>query len=316
MPNNDYILLSGNIRAGKTEVRRRLCERPTFASPFSSQYEATQTLEYQCFSTGHMGKLAIWDMPGTQTLPVSLLVNTKIVLHCVDLSSPFDSADLETKIKAIQATHPNILIRLVGTHSDSTNAALVFGQLNRMSILLGLPFSPMRTSAKTGEGFLALRTFCLTSSDELSPYEQEKKNFLKAIQALPLRIKRELKEEIEKFEKAKNKQAYLGEFKTNCVDILKDSHPAMRALLTLVVVISLTLLLGAMGFGIGLAVGSWALPGAFITGLAVGSLESTAVIASAVTFGIFAGGYGAHRMMKTPPQEMLYDITGRLMDFN
>ncbi|ETO93982.1 hypothetical protein [Legionella oakridgensis] len=89
------------------------------------------------------------------------------------------------------------------------------------------------------------------------------------------------------------------QFAQHCRETLDGKHPnILKTILTIAAVSVATVLAGAVGFGIGFALGLWTGPGAFFTGVMAGSAAASLTLAAAGTVGVTAGVLTGYSLFK------------------
>lgn len=97
-------------------------------------------------------------------------------------------------------------------------------------------------------------------------------------------------------------------FLENCDDIVCGKYSVVKNILISIAIAAAVFIFAAgMGFLMGFSLGAWTGPGAFFTGLAVGSISAIAVVVGAPVLGIGAFGVSAHTLFKPLPVETAYN---------
>lgn len=97
------------------------------------------------------------------------------------------------------------------------------------------------------------------------------------------------------------KQEAIKLFTKKCQSILRGNYSEVwNALLTVVAAAVVTTLTAMLGFAIGLALGAWTGPGAFITALVGAKTAAASVVGASATFGVGAAltSYGLFKEQK------------------
>lgn len=98
---------------------------------------------------------------------------------------------------------------------------------------------------------------------------------------------------MDKNEDAGRKARAVDTFASNCSLLLKNQpSTVMDHVLRVAAVVAVTLITAVLGFALGMAIGLWTGPGAFISGLAAGAAAAITVVAASGIAGTATAGYG------------------------
>lgn len=91
-------------------------------------------------------------------------------------------------------------------------------------------------------------------------------------------------------------------FLTNCTEEVQGKDYLLKnTLLTIAYSLTLSVIASLIGFGVGFALGAWSGPGAFFTGLAMGSASAITVVSSASLCGTGTFAYSTYQFFKSTP---------------
>lgn len=91
-------------------------------------------------------------------------------------------------------------------------------------------------------------------------------------------------------------------FITHCTEEVQGKDYLLKStLLTIAYSLTLAVMASLIGFGVGFALGAWSGPGAFFTGLAMGSASAITVVSSASLCGTGTFAYSSYQFFKSTP---------------
>ena len=139
-------------------------------------------------------------------------------------------------------------------------------------------------------------------------------NFNHELQHLPLPTRSALIREVEQLVSAlvapqrDAKEHSIESFLENCDEIVCGKYNTVKNIaISIAIAAAVFIFAAGMGFFMGFSLGAWTGPGAFFTGLAVGSISAIAVVIGAPVLGIGAFGVSAHTLFKPLPVETAYN---------
>ncbi|CEK10419.1 hypothetical protein [Legionella hackeliae] len=143
-----------------------------------------------------------------------------------------------------------------------------------------------------------------------SPWQMAVVNLKGAIRNLPYKKFNAISAEINSLQTKLAQEDTSGQaqaiqaFSQNCHQILEGKHPhILNSVLILAAVALVTVIVGAIGFGIGFAAGVWSGPGAFFTGIVGGAAFAKATVAASASLGLFSGGLAAYGLFNSSKEE-------------
>ncbi len=281
------IVIFGPQGTGKTQLLQSWIN-----SSFNEQSQSTIGADFKLKHLPNLLKLHIWDVAGDKRfkdIVKSYYRGTRLGLYCIDLNN-INYDEIIKNIVEYKTCSPAAQVILVGTKSDKASQNVT---LQELSQTLGLPF--VITSAKNKTGFddlerninnvfmnLQIQKDILEAKEiakelpenKYGAIEQSLDELLSAIQGDPQNLVNKLDELITQCQLDKN-------------PIMR--RPILKIVTGIALVLGSALIVFSIGFGIGLLAGSWTGPGAFISGLLVGSKLAYAMVTMGVTGGISGG---------------------------
>ncbi|EHL29034.1 GTP-binding protein [Legionella drancourtii] len=321
------VILFGNEHSGKTQLFKRIMDDKVYI--FEQVSKPTQGVDYGIRYLDLNTKLLLWDLAGDKRFSAfvdAYSVIASVALLCVDLTQVINEAEIKAYIETFRKHNRNAHVILVGTKADSLSA--------NASLLKTIKIDDQRTtilvvSAKTNIGISELFHYICSLGHENRPpetedtqraslFEEAIRKLITSLSKLPYEKRRAINEEIKKLLAQLAKKAIqdnvhakaraITEFSNNCQAILDNSYPLVfKAILTVVAAAVVTLVIGCIGFGIGLALGSWTGPGAFISALMIGNTMAVAVTTSSITLGVGGGSLSAYGLFQSPQEKVHLD---------
>ena len=321
---NSIISFIGADWCGKTCVIERYLTKGT--GQFEPRYLPTT---YVCYSP--TPELEIRDIGGNEkytSVTLSYCSNADIVVYCVALNDALDSKAISQKIEWLRGRlAPKTIFYLVGTKSDLPRE-ISNDTIQALADSIGCRC--FITSAKDGSGIDDLFSELTQPEPQenasegslKAPTKELRSNLLIALEKVQAAINllydtekgRLLHQETAKLisslkngtlgldNKGAAIQAYHDECYRHLGLITSPNLKKIAALVTFVAITAIvTLIVAAIGFGLGFAAGAWVGPGAFITGAFGGVSAATAVISVAGTVGGLVGLKGTTAFFKPTP---------------
>jgi len=254
-----------------------------------------------------------WDLSGQSKyqaiLSAFLKKKMNVAVYCVDLSKQINTERLANYLKRL---NPGVPVLLVGTKADLASAQqkILFEEFAaaRKNIFAGY----FTTSANTKEGVAQLEQqilqFCHLQSLQLN---DAAKALLCQLTWLPEEKKTAITAKLKELfwvlhnsSGVEEKNVALQSFSNQCTAILEDKYaPELELLHAFTAQISVSLLTGMLGFGIGFALGAWAGPGIFLTELLSRNSKTAKVVKAGIGFAAVAGLFSVYLLSK-PSKEM------------
>ncbi|WP_133135337.1 GTPase domain-containing protein [Legionella rowbothamii] len=307
------VVLMGAECAGKSELFRRLVYSQKYR--FNAVHQTTLGTSYGVKYIANDHELHIWELSGAARFCrdvdiLSYAAKANVALLCINLTQEINQDQILKKIEEFSIDNPYATLFLVGTQSDHPQARIQeFRQLN-------LDKKIFITSAKDGLDIDVLLQ-AITDACGIPPlkkrWDDEISNLLAKMSQLPNKEYDAITQELNLLEQivfptnvvenANNelKQEAIKLFQKKCQSILRGNYSEVwNALLTVVAAAVVTTLTAMLGFAIGLALGAWTGPGAFITALVGAKTAAASVVGASATFGVGAAltSYGLFKEQK------------------
>lgn len=273
-------------------------------------------------------KLKIWDLAGHERYyslyPMYYRLG-KLGLCCIDLSN-FNRVKLEKQIKDFQKNAPGSPIILIGAKQDLVDEhSHAVAELEKISEEWKLPY--ILTSAKDKRGFEELEACIVAELRQRvtklasTPLQKCFAEMSELTQQLPkakkLKIQKKLYDLRQFFASQEDPQAlcnYLEHFITDSKNILGE-HPLRERFIRLIGIIATSVftafLAFSIGFFIGLGLGAWSGPAAFISAFAAGSVAAYLVATGGIAGAAIGGGITAQTFF-TKSNTMLENLSNKL----
>jgi small GTP-binding protein len=294
--------------------------------------------------------LYIFDTSGDEryrSLNAIISHDAKLGIYCIDLTKPVDTKSIKQELEDYKERNLGMNLIFVGTKCDLPDQQITKSQLDELARELGAT-SSFVTSAKRGDGvnelfakidelaeaddLLQKSTSAAMSEMELAISKLPADSALSVsmtalaqhLAALPLSrrntIERAANTLVDALQLASNpsmKSKAIETFQRRCHFETMEKN-ILKAISVVAIVALVTLIAGMVGFGIGFACGSWAGPGAFISGvLAGGTTAAMAATYTSAALGLGAGIYSAHRLFKPAPvTELIADVASKAKKFD
>ena len=314
MPASRKVIFFGNANTGKTSLVQRIKD-----NNFQEKYKPTIGSEFRTIVLSPDNHVQIWDHAGQERYRVLLGLFSKdshLGIYCISSENDIDEGLIKKDIELVRKNHPKLPVVIVLTKSDllEMNRAVLHEKLNQIKAL-NIPDCELigAISAKNKSNLdlltekLSIRRAPLRKS---SLYEAAKRDLQVEMeiydvsQAKRIGITLEIQKMEESLSSDNKKNAeVIALFTKKSKQIIKNDSTAasiMNAILSLAAAVSVTLIVGAIGFGIGLAAGAWTGPGAFITAFVAGEMAATQTAAYACALGLITGVNTAFNLFSTP----------------
>lgn len=323
------ILVFGNSGSGKTQLLTQMLNSDNFCA----SYEPTGDIRYHV-GNREQTKLQFWDCTGnrryTDTIAALYYPQAQIALHCIDLSSAIDEAQIRHDIERFQKANPHATLILVGTKVEQAQAETQ-AHFDRLEIA-GVK-ARLKTSAAIRQGLDILeKLLLLLSLNSLlalthtyhigSVWQDAAHNLLISINQLPDEKRNAIRNELDHLtysihnQPAEHYAEAITRFTQNCCTILEGNHPyIMNAVFSVGAAAIVTILATTVGFGVGFTAGLWTGPGAFITAVMASEAAAVSVLAASSSLGLIRGSLTAHGLFKEFKQISESQEIGALTNF-
>lgn len=306
------VVLFGKARSGKTQLAQRMTSGK-FDVKEDSAIIAVQFFKKEIDS---QRTLDLWVVKGDKLfneLYPFVYKGSDIGVYCIDLSENINEDEIIQSIQSFRQFAPNAPIICVGTKSDSSKA----NQNALENIKSKELFSSfIYTSAKDGDNVQDLYQLIIKLCDNklISQWQRAVAKLKDSLTRLPKHRTDLLKNELSVLEKSIlsddsqlkpiHRLQSIEKFTNNCEKILEGKNSKIfDAILSVAAAATVLAVTALIGFAMGVALGWWTGPGAFIMGILSGYTAATAVAGSSTVLGAVAGGVSAYRLFK-PSKEI------------
>lgn len=311
----------GSTQSGKTSLSRLLTpEDIDLVDVENSSVPVLRTYH----SDDKRTHLSVFDLPSKSkylNLNAIFAKGTDVFICCIDLSKELDSREIlniKEECQRLVELSPGAQLLLVGTKSDLANDDCLQQYKKAFEPWSLLPVSTVTPSS------VDYRQELLDHFVPIQRIKQVRNRFLKdselypllntlavEIRHLPGSIQNTLAQEVEQLitqllnPLEQDKAMHLQAFHDHCKALVPPENTTLLGLLKAIAIsIVVTVVAGLIGFGVGFALGAWSGPGAFFTGLAMGTASAIAVAVAAPSLGGATMGYCMHRFLKPSPLEV------------
>lgn len=306
------VVLFGKAKSGKTQLAQRITSGK-FEVKEDSAIIAVQFFKKEIDS---QRTIDLWVVTGDKLfneLYPFIYKGSDIGVFCIDLSENINEDEIIQSIESFRQFAPNAPIICVGTKSDSSKANQNALENIKSKELFA---SFIYTSAKDGDNVQDLYQLIIKLCDNklISQWHRAVTNLKDRLTGLPGYQSNLLNSELKVLEKSIlsddshlkpiHKFQSIEKFTNNCNRILEGKNSKVfDAILSVAAAATVLILTAVIGFAMGVALGWWTGPGAFIMGILSGYTAATAVAASSTILGAVAGGVTAYRLFK-PSKEI------------
>lgn len=293
------VVFLGTKESGKTQLMNLLFKDEQLLE----EYTPTQRSDYWIKTITKTSldlekKFEIWDLPGRESLKNAFSkYEHSISLYCIDLSKEINIESIQETINSFKTLYPNSKLVVVGTKYDqcSCQPQTIFSELKKIQQFF-------ITSAKTQEGLPLL--FDYLSQSNNSFWHEEVEKLSQAMENLPKEKRQQIHKELKLLfgflqTKIYNASEQIEHFVQRCNAILEGKHPIIKNTITSIAIMALmTSICGLIGFGVGFGGGLWTGPGAFLSGIMVGTKAAMGVCLTSSSIGAFGGLIAAQGLFK------------------